>query len=171
MQLANTSNTLSIIVPTDEDIDQSPYDCPTFWIARELDAILAYDDPLSTADVVRVAPDGRFIGKPVAAFELAVNRYADAVLKSDPNPDKSDSARIEYRAQHVVTRLVVPEANRPGSSRLPTEGWDERTFVQGPVVLAIANGPFYAAVLVLRGGNTLHIQSLNFDSTSVQVTL
>jgi hypothetical protein len=167
-QLANTSNTISIIVPTDEDLDQSPYDCPTFWIARSVDEqlLLAPEKTIpGGTDMFWISADGHFAGKAVDAFQRAVHKYADAVLASDPNPDKCVSARTDYRVQHVITRLSVPRHD----SIVPAQHWDARTFEQGPVVLAIANGPFYAVALVRRGGNTLHIQSLNFDGTSVQV--
>lgn len=170
-RLSNTSNTVSIIAPTDEEIDASPYDYPSEWIAREMDALINPDTPLSRAELSRTAADGRFTNKPVAAFDLAVRRYADAVLDSDPNPAKSDDDRREYRSQHVVTHLSVPAGNRPGSALPPSERWDDRTFAHGPVVLAIANGPFYAVALVLRGGGTLYVQSLNFEATQIQLTL
>jgi hypothetical protein len=166
--LSNTSNRINLIEPTDEEIDASPYDHPTHWIARAIDQILAPDQPLARAAMVRTSPDGHFNGKADAAFQLAVLQYADAVLKSDPNPDKSNPARLEYRAQHVVTRLRVPSANRSGDPGLASQRWDARTFDQGPVVLAIANGPFYAVALVLRGDG-LHVQGLDWTCTNVKL--
>jgi hypothetical protein len=168
--LANTSNSVAIISPTDEDIDASPYDFPVQYIAREVDVILLLKPPkplLGTPGLFLISADGHFSGTAVDAFQLAIHKYADAVLASDPNPDKSVSARTDYRVQHVVTPLSVP---RHGG-QMSAQHWDQRTFDQGPVVLAIANGPFYAVALVLRGGNTLHIQSLNWEALQVRVTL
>jgi hypothetical protein len=161
--IANTSNSIVVIKPTDDDLDQSPYDYPTDWIARAFDAVLADARPLARADVLRTSPDGRFNGDADAAFAFAVYKYADAVLMSDPCPDKGDGARLEYRAQHVITRMTMPIGECHAAR------WDERTFAQGPIVLAVANGPFYSVALVLRGGGTLHVQSLGSDGTSVQV--
>jgi hypothetical protein len=167
--IANTSNSIVVIKPTDDDLDQSPYDYPTDWIARALDELIAPDSPIARENLTRTAPDGRFIGKAVTSFADAVTKYSDAVLMSDPVQDKSNAARRVYRTQHVVTRMSVPVGNRPESEHSPSERWDDRTFAQGPIVLTLANGPFYAVALVLRGGGTLYIQSLGSDGTSVQV--
>lgn len=141
----------------DAEIIRSPYDFPVQWVAMRMDEYLDDHRPMSRDDIAKATPDGYSIGYPTIAFEAVVFRYADAVLKSDPNPDKSDSAKADYRRQFRVTRL-----HRPGA------GWDPRTIIQGPIVLAIAQGPFFAVALVLRAGG-LFVQSLGADRTSIPI--